>query len=48
MQLVTPTVKILNPQKDNLILDPAKVVEDAGRSAGEGRRCDGPARRCGR
>jgi DNA polymerase I len=30
MQLVTPTVKILNPQKDNLILDPAKVVETLG------------------
>jgi len=30
MQLVTSTVKILNPQKDNLILDPAKVVEVLG------------------
>ena len=30
MQLVTPHVKILNPQKDNLILDPAKVVETLG------------------
>jgi DNA polymerase-1 len=30
MQLVTPSVKILNPQKDNLILDPAKVVEVLG------------------
>jgi DNA polymerase-1 len=30
MQLVTPTVKVLNPQKDNLILDPAKVVEVLG------------------
>src|ERR1017187_2456987 len=30
MQLVTPTVKILNPQKDNLILDPAKVLETLG------------------
>ncbi|MGD0357216.1 MAG: DNA polymerase I [Terracidiphilus sp.] len=30
MQLVTPAVKILNPQKDNLILDPAKVVEVLG------------------
>jgi len=30
MQLVTPMVKILNPQKDNLILDPAKVVEVLG------------------
>ncbi|MGB9406993.1 MAG: DNA polymerase I [Terracidiphilus sp.] len=30
MQLVTPIVKILNPQKDNLILDPAKVVEVLG------------------
>ena len=30
MQLVTPKVKILNPQKDNLILDPAKVVEVLG------------------
>ncbi|MGA3263150.1 MAG: DNA polymerase I [Terracidiphilus sp.] len=30
MQLVTPTVKILNPQKDNLILDPAKVTETLG------------------
>ena len=30
MQLVTPTVRILNPQKDNLILDPAKVLEVLG------------------
>ena len=30
MQLVTPRVKVLNPQKDNLILDPAKVVETLG------------------
>jgi DNA polymerase-1 len=30
MQLVTPRVKILNPQKDNLILDPAKVAETLG------------------
>jgi len=30
MQLVTPTVRILNPQKDNLILDPSKVVEVLG------------------
>jgi DNA polymerase-1 len=30
MQLVTPAVKILNPQKDNLILNPAKVVEVLG------------------
>jgi len=30
MQLVTPAVKILNPQKDNLILDPAKVLETLG------------------
>jgi DNA polymerase-1 len=30
MQLVTPAVKMLNPQKDNLILDPAKVVEVLG------------------
>ena len=30
MQLVTPHVKILNPQKDNLILDPAKVQETLG------------------
>jgi DNA polymerase-1 len=30
MQLVTPKVKILNPQKDNLILDPAKVLETLG------------------
>ncbi len=30
MQLVTPAVKILNPQKDNLILDPAKVTETLG------------------
>jgi DNA polymerase-1 len=30
MQLVTPKVKILNPQKDNLILDPAKVLEVLG------------------
>jgi DNA polymerase-1 len=30
MQLVTPRVKILNPQKDNLILDPAGVVQTLG------------------
>ena len=30
MQLVTPHVKILNPQKDNLILDPDKVTETLG------------------
>jgi DNA polymerase-1 len=30
MQLVTPQVKILNPQKDNMILDPAKVEETLG------------------
>jgi DNA polymerase-1 len=30
MQLVTPRVKILNPQKDNLILDPVKVTETLG------------------
>ncbi|MGA3129659.1 MAG: DNA polymerase I [Terracidiphilus sp.] len=30
MQLVTPQVKVLNPQKDNLILDPAKVEETLG------------------
>jgi DNA polymerase I len=30
MQLVTDRVKILNPQKDNLILDPAKVIETLG------------------
>ena len=30
MQLVTEGVKVLNPQKDNLILDPAKVVETLG------------------
>ncbi len=30
MQLVTPQVKVLNPQKDNLILDPDKVREVLG------------------
>jgi len=30
MQLVTAHVKILNPQKDNLVLDPAKVEETLG------------------
>ncbi len=30
MQLVTDRVKILNPQKDNLVLDPAKVTEVLG------------------
>ena len=30
MQLVTPRVKMLNPQKDNLILDPEKVNEVLG------------------
>jgi DNA polymerase I len=30
MQLVTPRVKVLNPQKDNLILDAAKVEETLG------------------
>ena len=30
MQLVTANVRILNPQKDNLVLDPAKVTEILG------------------
>ncbi len=30
MQLVTPQVRILNPQKDNMILDPEKVTETLG------------------
>jgi DNA polymerase-1 len=30
MQLVTPQVKVLNPQKDNLVLDAAKVEETLG------------------
>ena len=30
MQLVTQHVKVLNPQKDNLILDAAKVIEVLG------------------
>jgi DNA polymerase-1 len=30
MQLVTDRVKVLNPQKDNLVLDPAKVTEVLG------------------
>lgn len=30
MQLVTPHIRILNPQKDNLVLDPAKVNETLG------------------
>ncbi|MGA9063549.1 MAG: DNA polymerase I [Terracidiphilus sp.] len=30
MQLVTPQVKVLNPQKDNMVLDPAKVAETLG------------------
>jgi DNA polymerase-1 len=30
MQLVTDRVKVLNPQKDNLILDPARVTEVLG------------------
>jgi DNA polymerase-1 len=30
MQLVSEHVRILNPQKDNLILDPAKVIETLG------------------
>jgi len=30
MQLVTPRIKILNPQKDNLILDPAGVLATLG------------------
>ncbi len=30
MQLVSRQVKVLNPQKDNLILDPAKVTETLG------------------
>src|SRR5579864_8853343 len=30
MQLVNDRVKVLNPQKDNLILDPAKVTETLG------------------
>jgi DNA polymerase I len=30
MQLVTPQVRVLNPQKDNLVLDAAKVEETLG------------------
>jgi DNA polymerase I len=30
MQLVTAKVKVLNPQKNNLVLDPAKVTETLG------------------
>ena len=30
MQLVTPQVKVLNPQKDNLVVDPEKVQELLG------------------
>ena len=45
MQLVNEQVKVLNPQKDNLVLDRDKVTEDAGRAAGKGDRCDGAARR---
>ena len=30
MQLVTPQVKVLNPQKDNLVLDPDGVTETLG------------------
>ena len=30
MQLVNERVKVLNPQKDNLVLDPAKVTEVLG------------------
>ena len=35
MQLVTDRVKILNPQKDNLILDAAKVTETLGVPPGQ-------------
>lgn len=35
MQLVTEHVRVLNPQKDNLILDPAKVIEVLGVAPGQ-------------
>ena len=45
MQLVNDQVKVLNPQKDNLVLDAAKVDGDSRRAAREGHRRDGAARR---
>ena len=35
MQLVSDHVSVLNPQKDNLIVDPAKVIEILGVPAGQ-------------
>ena len=45
MQLVTPEVSILNPTKDNLVLDPAGVESRPRRPTQSRRRCDGLARR---
>ena len=45
MQLVNENVSILNPTKDNLILDPAGVEADPRRSSGARHRRHGPARR---
>ena len=45
LQLVTGKVKVLNPVKDNLILDREKVVEVLGSASGASHRRDGPARR---
>ena len=45
LQLVTGRVKVLNPVKDNLILDRDKVVEVLGVAAGASHRRDGSARR---
>ena len=46
MQLVGDNVFVLNPAKDNLVLDRAGVVAALGVAAGTSDRCDGAARRC--
>ena len=48
LQLVTEHVLVLNPVKDNLVLDRSGRGADAGRAAGAGDRCDGAARRLDR
>ncbi len=48
LQLVTDHVLVLNPAKDNLVLDRCGGAGDVGRAAGARDRCDGAARRFGR
>jgi DNA polymerase-1 len=47
MQLVNTDVSILNPTKDNLVLDPAGVEAALGVAPERVSRCDGAARRLG-